>query len=266
MALPKPTADSYALITGASQGLGMAMAKDLARMGHNIILVARREALLKNLAEHLVRAHGVRAEVYACNLADAEERASLIEFMGTKTITTLINSAGVASFGPFKDQDWDYETTQFALNATAVFELTQAVLPGMLERKEGAICNVGSAAGNVPIPNNATYVLTKAGINAFTEALHYELRGTGVHCTLVAPGPIREANIPEESKSKVDKVVPDFLWANYEDSARASLEALSANKRRFVPGLIGKTMNALSAVTPTAVVAPIVGHFYSKMA
>ena len=105
-------------------------------------------------------------------------------------------------------------------NATAVFELTRAVLPRMLANRKGAILNVGSAAGNLPIPNNATYVFTKAGVNVFTEALHYELKGSGVSCTLLAPGPVRDAVIPEEEKSIVDKVVPDFLWTTYESCAK----------------------------------------------
>ena len=162
-------------------------------------------------------------------------------------------------------QDWAYEVDQFHLNATAVHRLTRAVLDGMLERKSGAICNVGSAAGNVPIPNNATYVFTKAGVNAFTEALHYELKGTGVTCTLLAPGPVRDAVIPDEEKSIVDKVVPDFLWTTYESCSRETLEAMAKNQRRVVPGPLSKAMNAASKIAPTGLLAPLIGRFYAKM-
>ncbi|AZA08643.1 mycolate reductase [Corynebacterium pseudopelargi] len=265
MALPKPSINAYAVITGASQGIGYAMAKDLARMGYNVMLVARRKAMLETFAQELHAAHGVDAIAYPCDLADSKQRQGLVEKLANTEVNILINSAGIASFGPFKDQDWDYETNQFELNATAVFELTHAVLPQMLKRKEGAICNVGSAAGNVPIPNNATYVFTKAGVNAFTEALHYELKGTGVHCTLLAPGPVREAEIPEAEQSVVDKVVPDFLWTTYESCSRETLEAIAKNKRRVVPGPLSKAMNAISAVAPTAVLAPVMGKFYSNL-
>ena len=135
----------------------------------------------------------------------------------------------------------------------------------MVARGEGAICNVGSAAGNVPIPNNATYVFTKAGLNAFTEALHYELKGTGVHCTLLAPGPVREAEIPESEQSIVDKVVPDFLWTTYESCADETLEALAKNRRRVVPGPLSKAMNAISAYAPSGLLSPVMGWFYAKM-
>lgn len=253
MALPTPSHSARALVTGASQGIGLAIARDLARYGHNLILVARRGEVLQEIADELESRHGVIVEVRAVDLADREQRAELIEEIREREINIIINSAGIASFGPFKDQDWEYETAQFDLNATAVFELTRAVLDGMLERGTGAICNVGSAAGNVPIPNNATYVLTKAGVNAFTEALHYELRGTGVACTLLAPGPVRESVVPESEQSIVDKVVPDFLWTTYESCSAETLRALSRNRRRVVPGPLSKAMNAISTIAPTAV-------------
>lgn len=243
----------------------MAMARDLARLGHNLILVARREDVLRRFADELETTHGVTVDVRPCDLADPEARRTLIDDINDTDISIIINSAGIASFGAFMDQDWEYETNQFQLNAAAVFELTRAVLPGMLARRSGAICNVGSAAGNMPIPNNATYVFTKAGVNAFTEALHYELRGTGVTCTLLAPGPVRDAVIEEEDKSIVDKVVPDFLWTTYESCSRETLQAMSGNRRRVVPGPLGKAMDRISSVMPTAISAPVMGSFYKKM-
>ena len=188
-----------------------------------------------------------------------------MEYLKNKNVSIAINSAGIASFGKFVEQDWDYETNQFHLNATAVHRITNAVVRPMLKRGEGAICNVGSAAGNIPIPNNATYVFTKAGVNAFTEALHYELKGTGVSCTLLAPGPVRDAVVPDEEQSIVDKVVPDFLWTTYESCSAETLEAMAKNRRRVVPGPLSKAMNILSQIVPVPLIAPLVGSFYSKM-
>lgn len=265
MSLPTPSPESRALVTGASQGIGRAMARDLADMGHNLILVARREDVLQELAAELQEKYGVVAEVYVCDLAEHNARRALIAHMAEREISILINSAGIASFGPFMKQSWDYELNQFHLNATACFELTRAALDQMVPRGSGAICNVGSLAGEMVIPNNATYIFTKSGLNKFTEALHYELRGTGVTCTLLAPGPVREAVIPENEKTVVDRVVPDAVWTTYESCSKETLAAMAAGKRRVVPGPLAKIMEVVSNIGPTRVAAPIIGGFYKKM-
>ena len=131
-----------------------------------------------------------------------------------------------------------YERAQVELNAVAVHDLTLAVLPQMVERNSGAILMVGSAAGNMPIPNNATYAATKAFVNTFSESLRGELKGTGVHVTLLAPGPVRTEEPDPAEASIVDKLVPDFLWISSEHTAKVSLDALAANRMRIVPGVI----------------------------
>lgn len=265
MSFPSPARDFYALVTGASQGIGEAMARDFAAEGHNLIIVARREDVLTQLAEELEKDYGVDVVVAAHDLSVTEDVDTLLSLIDEKRISICVNSAGIASFGPFMDQEWNYETNQFNLNATAVFRITKAVLDQMVPRGEGALCNVGSAAGNVPIPNNATYVLTKAGVNAFTEALHYELKKTGVHCTLLAPGPVRDAVIPEEDQSIVDKVVPDFLWTTYESCSRETIDAMKKNRRRITPGPLSKAMDFVSSYAPRGALAPVMGWFYAKM-
>ena len=265
MSFPSPARDFYALVTGASQGIGEAIARDFAAEGHNLIIVARREDVLTQLAEELEKDYGVDVIVAAHDLSVTEDVDTLLSLIDEKRISICVNSAGIASFGPFMDQDWNYETNQFNLNATAVFRITKAVLDQMVPRGEGALCNVGSAAGNVPIPNNATYVLTKAGVNAFTEALHYELKKTGVHCTLLAPGPVRDAVIPEEDQSIVDKVVPDFLWTTYESCSRETIDAMKKNRRRITPGPLSKAMDFVSSYAPRGALAPVMGWFYAKM-
>lgn len=265
MSFPQPSINSYALITGASQGIGEAMARDFAKAGYNLIVVARREDVLQKLAAEFEDAHGVEVIVAAKDLSVAEQVDELIALIDEKTISICVNSAGIASFGPFMNQDWDYETNQYNLNATAVFRITKVVLDQMVPRGEGAVCNVGSAAGNAPIPNNATYVFTKAGVNTFTESLHYELKKTGVHCTLLAPGPVRDAVVPEDEQSIVDKVVPDFLWTTYESCSEETIAAMMKNQRRVTPGPLSKAMDFVSSYAPRAVIAPVTGWFYAKM-
>ncbi|MBW0274482.1 short-chain dehydrogenase [Nocardia sp. MH4] len=265
MSLPSPTADNRAVVTGASSGIGTALAAELAGRGYSLILVARRGEILTELAQRLTLAHGITAEVRAVDLADRTQRASLVDELAVRDIAILCNNAGIATFGPVAELDFAYERAQMELNATAVHDLTLAVLPGMIERKAGGILISGSAAGNMPIPNNATYAASKAFANTFSESLRGELKGTGVNVTLLAPGPVRTETPAPEDASIVDKMVPDFLWVSSEYTAKVSIDALARNKMRIVPGLISKGMSVAGNYGPRAVTAPIAGAFYKKL-
>ena len=265
MSLPTPTADSRAVVTGASSGIGDALARELAARGYSLIVVARRGELLEALAAELHAAHKVEVEVRAIDLSDRDARAVLSAELAERDISILCNNAGIATFGPVASLDPTYERAQVELNAVAVHDLTLAVLPGMLSRGSGGILTSGSAAGNMPIPNNATYAATKAFANTFTESLRSELKGTGVNVTLLAPGPVR-TEIPDPAEASiVDKVVPGFLWTSSESAARVSLDALARNKMRVVPGILSKSMSVAGQYSPRAIVAPIVGNFYKKL-
>lgn len=266
-ALPAPGPDRVAVVTGASSGIGQAVALELGRRGHNLLLVARTTGPMEQLRDRLAaEGHRVTVTIRSCDLADATARAALIAELETLDVNILVNSAGVATFGEFRKLDPAYERTQFELNATAVFELTAAVLPGMVAGGDAGIVNVGSVAGNAAIPNNATYVGTKAMVNTFTEALHYELKGTGVRCTLLAPGPVREEVKADAERTIVDRATPDFVWTTYPDCATETLDALAANRLRVVPGGLSKVADVLSTYLPRRITAPLMGKAYARMA
>ncbi|ORJ64383.1 mycolate reductase [Mycobacterium simiae] len=265
MPVPAPSPEARAVVTGASQNIGEALATELAARGHNLIVTARREELLKALAARLTEKFGVTVEVRAADLADPTERAKLCDELSGRNISILCANAGTATFGPVAGLDPAGEKAQVQLNAVAVHDLTLAVLPGMVERGAGGILISGSAAGNSPIPYNATYAASKAFVNTFSESLRGELRRSGVHVTLLAPGPVR-TDLPDEAeRSLVERLVPGFLWISTEHTARASLNALERNKMRVVPGLTSKAMSVGSGYAPRAIVAPIVGSFYKKL-
>jgi short-subunit dehydrogenase len=265
MPLPAPSPEARAVVTGASQNIGEALATELAARGHSLIVTARREDLLKDLAARLADKYRVTVEVRAADLADPAERAKLCDELAVRKISILCANAGTATFGPVATLNPAGEKAQLQLNVLGVHDLALAVLPGMVERKAGGILISGSAAGNSPIPYNATYAASKAFVNTFSESLRGELRGSGVNVTLLAPGPVR-TDLPDATEASiVERLVPDFLWISTEHTAKKSLDALGRNTMRIVPGLTSKAMSVASGYGPRAIVAPIVGAFYKKL-
>lgn len=265
MPIPPPSPDARAVVTGASQGIGEALATELAARGYGLIITARREDVLNELAARLIDRYRVPVEVRAVDLADLVAREALCTELAGRSISILCANAGTATFGPISGLDPAGEKAQVQLNAVAVHDLTLAVLPGMIERGAGGILISGSAAGNSPIPNNATYAATKAFANTFSESLRGELLKTGVHVTLLAPGPVR-AEMPDATEaSLIDKLIPDFLWISTAHTAKLSLDALGRNKMRVVPGITSKAMSVASGYAPRAIVTPIVGAVYKKL-
>jgi short-subunit dehydrogenase len=179
-----------ALITGASGGIGLELAKLFASDGHELVLVARSEDKLRALAEELERT-GVRVTVLACDLARPGAPQHLFEQLAERSIELgyLVNNAGFGSIGKFWELDRARELEMIDLNIRALVELTHLALPGMIARGFGRVLNIGSTAGFQAGPRMATYYASKAFVNHFTEAIAHELRGTGVTATVHCPGP-----------------------------------------------------------------------------
>ncbi|WP_293310852.1 mycolate reductase CmrA, partial [Mycolicibacterium sp.] len=185
--------------------------------------------------------------------------------LAERDISILCANAGTATFGAVADLDPAEEMKQVQLNVLGVHDLVLAVLPGMLERRAGGILISGSAAGNSPIPNNATYAASKAFANTFSESLRGEVKASGIHVTLLAPGPVRTELPDPADQSLVERLIPDFLWIDTEYTARISLDGLERNKMRVVPGVTSKAMSVASGYAPRAIVTPIVGAVYKKL-
>jgi uncharacterized protein len=265
MPVPAPSADARAVVTGASQNIGEALAIELASRGHHLIITARREDVLRALADRITGQYGVTVEVRPVDLADPGERGKFCDELAVRNISILCANAGTATFGPVASLDPDGEKAQVQLNVLGVHDLALAVVPGMAQRKAGGILISGSAAGNSPIPNNATYAASKAFVNTFSESLRGELKRVGVHVTLLAPGPVRETLPDAHEQSLVEKVIPDFLWISTEYAAKLSLDGLERNKMRIVPGVTSKAMSVAAGYAPRAIVTPIVGAVYKKL-
>lgn len=179
-----------ALITGASAGLGRDYASLFAADGYDLILVARRQERLEEVAAEVRRLHGAESLILAVDLQEAGAAASIaasVEAAGLE-VEALVNNAGFGSNGRFWEQPLEGEVGMVQVNVLTLVELTRRLLPGMVARKRGRVLNIGSTAGFQPGPYMATYCATKAFVNHFTEALAYELEGTGVTATVHCPG------------------------------------------------------------------------------
>jgi short-subunit dehydrogenase len=179
-----------ALITGASSGLGAEYARLFAADKHGLVLVARRKDRLEALAGELRPAHGVRVEVVSMDLATPDGPARLFEEVGRLGLQVdfLVNNAGFGASGAFADLELSRELEMIQVNITSLVVLTRSFLPAMIARRSGRILNIGSTAGFPPGPFMAVYYASKAFVNSFTEALWYELKGTGVSATVSCPG------------------------------------------------------------------------------
>lgn len=265
MPVPGPSPEARAVVTGASQNIGEALAAELAARGHHLILTARREEVLTALAAKLTERYGVIVEVRAADLSDPADRGALCAELAERNVSILCANAGTATFGPVASLDATGEKAQVQLNVLGVHDLVLAVLPGMVERRAGGILISGSVAGNSPIPNNATYAATKAFANTFSESLRGEVKPLGIHVTVLAPGPVRETLPDEHEQSLVERLIPDFLWISTEYTAKISLDGLDRDKMRVVPGITSKAMSVASGYAPRSIVSPIVGAVYKKL-
>jgi short-subunit dehydrogenase len=242
MALPAPRPESTCLVTGASSGIGADLARSLARRGHGVVLVARRSQRLEELARELADAHGVRAEVLACDLSDAEARSTLVDRIAELglTVDVLVNNAGFGSGGRFQELDPEREVQMVRLNAEAVVDLCGRYVPGMVRAGSGAILNVASIAAFQPLPRQATYSATKAFVVTFSDAVHADLRGTGVTVTCLCPGPVETEFSDTAGIQDAAEGLPSLFWSQSADVAEESVKGLEQGKRQVIPGALNR--------------------------
>ncbi len=265
MSLPAPSPNSAALVTGASAGIGSAIAHELAKRGHGVVLVARRKDRLEELARELTSRYGVRAETVSSDLSKPPSRNRIsgrVTELGLD-IEILINNAGFATGGPFHEADAPRELEQVRVLVEAVVALTSTFLPGMVQRGRGAILNVASTAGMQPMPYSAGYSAAKAYVLTFSEALHQEVRGKGVTVTALAPGPVETefwqiAGWDVKGGRSFEKAVPRPALITAEEAARAGVNGLRAGRRVVVPGLPVRAAMEASRYIPHALKLPAI--------
>src|SRR5947209_4416784 len=247
-----------ALITGASAGIGRELARQLASEARTLVLVARREERLTELREELCNRNAqLNVHIRAIDLSDKTQIDALIGSLEQNRIEIdfLINNAGLGDVGLFATSPPERNQEMLQVNIVALTTLTRALLPQMISKRRGAILNVSSSAGFLPIPEFNVYAATKAYVNSFTESLRSELRGTGVSVTALCPGPVRTEFQEHAQRGAAGKpdAAPEFVYVSVERTARDALAAVEADRPLVIPGAAMKIAMFLVRVTPLAI-------------
>jgi uncharacterized protein len=245
---------THALVTGASSGIGERIARRLAHTGSGLTLVARSEDRLDALADELREECHAVVDVLAADLTDEDDLARVEARLrdDERPIDLLVNNAGFGTSGRFTRLDVDREEDEIRLNVAAVVRLSHAAIPGMRDRAHGGVLNVASMAALSPLPFMATYGATKAFVLSFSESVHEELRGTGVHVTCLAPGFVRTAFQEVADVTEASGRIPDAVWLDADDVAAAGLAGVAANRAVVVPGLGYRALGVVARMSPSA--------------
>jgi short-subunit dehydrogenase len=239
-----------ALVTGASSGIGAAIARQLADDGTDLVVVARDRARLDELAADA----GVDVEVLGADLSIRDDVAGVAARRRAeeRPVDLLVNNAGLGFTGRFADLDYERERGVVAVNVLALHELSHAAAVAMSTAGRGGILNIASVAGYWPSKSGATYAATKAFVNSFSESLHQDLADAGVTVTASCPGFTRTEFQDRAEMDSSD--IPGFLWQDAETVAAHALAAVSEGRARVVPGVLNKMGVALLKVAPLRLV------------
>jgi hypothetical protein len=258
--LPPTRDDGVVVVTGASSGIGAEIAREFARRGYRLVLVARRADRLQELAEEL---DGL-AHVLPTDLSNRDERATLPDQVAALGVQAdiLVNNAGLATLGPVAASNPEAELNLVEVDVASVVDLCSRFVPAMVKRGRGAVLNVASVGAFGPVPGQASYGAAKAFVLSYTQAMREELRGTGVTAATLCPGPVRTvfgeaAGIPDE---EAQKSLPKFIWQDADAVARVAVDGLASGKAVIVPGVPNRIASVVNHLLPRRLLLPLVAR------
>jgi short-subunit dehydrogenase len=258
--MPKNQEAGWAVVTGASSGLGALFAEKLAKRGVSLVLTGRAEARLTEVQQRVRQlAPGVEVELVAGDLGTAAGVDALVGALDGRVVDVLVNNAGFGTYGPLHEIDPARDRALIAVNVDALVRLTHAVLPGMLARGRGRILNVASTIAFQPGPYQATYGASKAFVLSFSQALWAETRGSGVTVTALCPGATRTGFV-DALDADVSQTAVYKRLASPEPVVAAGLRAMDRGRPVVVTGLQNRLMTTASRLSPGWVGALIGGR------
>lgn len=254
----------WALVTGASSGIGESFARLLAARGMNLVLSARRETKLQALARELGSRHPIRTIVVPADLSQPGAAAQLWQQAASqdRAIHLLVNNAGFGLYGAFHELPLETQSEMIALNCTALTELAHLALPPMRARGTGAVINVASTAAFQPVPYFSVYAATKAFVLAFSQGLWDENRAAGVRVLALCPGST-PTGFQEVAGTHRTASSPGIQSAD--EVAAAALDALDAGKSFVVPGALNAVSSRLSRILPLSAITRIAGAVFKRL-
>jgi uncharacterized protein len=247
-----------ALITGASSGIGKALAENFAKDGYDVILAARSISKMESQAAELEKRYSITATAIAADLESDEGAANLYKEIKNRgfTLNALANNAGYGTFGEFKDSTLQSELAMMQINMTAIVVLTKLFMPDLLATN-GKIINTASTAAFQPGPYMAVYYATKAFVLSFSEAIAAELEGTGVTVTALCPGPTA-SGFQDKADMHASALVKNKNLPTSEEVAALGYQAMQRGQRVYIPGIINWLMVQSLRLTPRSLVTKIV--------
>ena len=257
---------NYFSITGASKGIGEAIAWQCAKKGLNLLLVARSEVLLKTLAEELMTAHNIEANYFAVDLTISDAVSSIFKYADEQQIklTGCVNNAGLGTWGSFtKDNPKNFKTVNL-LNIQSLVDITHTFLNKLPENKKGYLLNVASTAAYQPTPYMALYSASKAYVYSLTRALREELKHRNINITCLCPGPTKTDFADSEALGELDKINQKVAMSA-EKVAKTAVRGLFKNEAVVIPGMSNFLGAKAAAIFPDNVVVPLVGSIFKKM-
>jgi short-subunit dehydrogenase len=254
----------FAVVTGASQGIGKEIAEELAKRGFSLILCARDQSRLAAVSKEIMVQYPIEALTCACDLTDSEGVKKLSEFSSPylSQIDILINNAGFGDLGDFSDRSWDLYQKMLKLNIVSLTELTHFFATLFKKRKMGFILNVASTAAFQPDPYFAVYGATKAYVLSLSEALREELRDSNVQVSVLCPGP---TDTPfHERAGTQDSPIIRYSMASAKKVAHEGVEGLLNKKTLIVPGILNRLLILTIRISPRAMVAKLSAWLLKK--